>query len=62
MREIIKIGESEFRLCLILWEHEPIPSGELVGFVAFKIIREGPFQEGGAVQSRTLGERAVFDL
>ena len=30
MREIKRIGESEYRLCLILWEHEPIPSGELV--------------------------------
>ncbi len=25
-----KIFESEYRFCLILWEHEPIQSGELV--------------------------------
>lgn len=25
-----KIFESEYRFCLILWEHEPIKSGELV--------------------------------
>lgn len=25
-----KIFESEYRFCLILWEHEPIPSGALV--------------------------------
>ncbi len=25
-----KIFESEYRFCLILWEHEPIASGELV--------------------------------
>ena len=25
-----KIFESEYRFCLILWEHEPIPSGQLV--------------------------------
>ena len=25
-----KIFESEYRFCLILWEHEPIRSGELV--------------------------------
>ena len=25
-----KIFESEYRFCLILWEHEPIPSGKLV--------------------------------
>lgn len=25
-----KIFESEYRFCLILWEHEPIPSGTLV--------------------------------
>lgn len=25
-----RIFESEYRFCLILWEHEPIPSGKLV--------------------------------
>ncbi len=25
-----KIFESEYRFCLILWEHEPVRSGELV--------------------------------
>lgn len=25
-----KVYESEYRFCLILWEHEPIKSGELV--------------------------------
>ena len=28
--EIPKIHESEYRFCLILWEHEPVKSGELV--------------------------------
>ena len=28
--ETPKIFESEYRFCLILWEHEPIPSGKLV--------------------------------
>ena len=28
--EIPKIFESEYRFCLILWEHEPVPSGKLV--------------------------------
>ena len=28
--EIPKIFESEYRLCLILWEQEPIKSGKLV--------------------------------
>ena len=28
--ETPKVFESEYRFCLILWEHEPIPSGELV--------------------------------
>ena len=27
--ETPKVFESEYRFCLILWEHEPIPSGEL---------------------------------
>lgn len=25
-----KVFESEYRFCLILWEHEPVKSGELV--------------------------------
>ena len=29
--ETPKIFESEYRFCLILWEHEPIKSSELVG-------------------------------
>ena len=28
--EIHKIFESEYRFCLILWEHEPVKSSELV--------------------------------
>ena len=28
--EIPKIFESEYRFCLILWEHEPVKSSELV--------------------------------
>lgn len=28
--ETPKVFESEYRFCLILWEHEPIGSGELV--------------------------------
>ena len=28
--EIPKIFESEYRFCLILWEHEPVSSGRLV--------------------------------
>ena len=28
--ETPKIFESEDRFCLILWEHEPVPSGKLV--------------------------------
>ncbi len=30
MNETPKIFESEYRFCLILWENEPIKSGELV--------------------------------
>ncbi len=30
MKEIPKVFESEYRFCLILWEHEPIKSSELV--------------------------------
>ncbi len=30
MKETPKVFESEYRFCLILWEHEPIKSNELV--------------------------------
>ncbi len=30
MKETPKIFESEYRFCLILWEHEPIKSSDLV--------------------------------
>ncbi len=30
MKETPKVFESEYRFCLILWEHEPIKSSELV--------------------------------
>jgi len=29
--ETPKVFESEYRFCLILWEHEPVKSSELVG-------------------------------
>ena len=29
MKEI-KVSENEYRFCLIVWEHEPVSSGELV--------------------------------
>ena len=28
--EVPKVFDSEYRLCLILWEHEPVKSSELV--------------------------------
>ncbi len=28
--DIPKVFESEYRFCLILWEHEPVKSGDLV--------------------------------
>lgn len=35
--EIPEIFESEYRFCLILWEHEPVSSGELVKLCAEKL-------------------------
>ena len=32
--ETPKVFESEYRFCLILWEHEPVSSGELVKLCA----------------------------
>ena len=36
-----KIFESEYRFCLILWEHEPLPSAELA-----KLCKERPAGAG----------------
>ena len=35
--ETPKVYESEYRFCLILWEHEPIKSGELVNLCREKL-------------------------
>ncbi len=35
--ETPKVFESEYRFCLILWEHEPIKSGELVNLCKEKL-------------------------
>ncbi len=35
--ETPKIFESEYRFCLILWEHEPIKSGELAALCREKL-------------------------
>ena len=32
-----KIFESEYRFCLILWDHEPVSSGELVRLCSEKL-------------------------
>lgn len=32
-----KVFESEYRFCLILWEHEPVSSSELVRLCAAKL-------------------------
>lgn len=32
-----KVFESEYRFCLILWEHEPVKSSELVNFCKEKL-------------------------
>lgn len=35
--EIPKVFESEYRFCLILWEHEPVKSSELVALCREKL-------------------------
>ena len=35
--ETPKVYESEYRFCLILWEHEPIKSGELINLCREKL-------------------------
>lgn len=35
--ELPKIYETEYRFCCIIWEHEPVNSGELVKLAARKL-------------------------
>lgn len=55
--EVPKIFESEFRFCLILWEHEPISSTQLV-----KLCKErlGWSKATTYTVIRRLGERGVL--
>ena len=57
--EIPKIFESEYRFCLILWEHEPIKSMELV-----KLCQEqlGWKRTTTYTVIKRLGERGVLKL
>ena len=52
-----KVFESEYRFCLILWEHEPIASGELV-----KLCREQLGWESSTTYTviKRLSERGVL--
>ena len=38
--EIPKVFESEYRFCLILWEHEPVRSSDLVRLIEVRLCRE----------------------
>ncbi len=35
--DIPKIFESEYRFCLILWEHEPVKTTELVKLLVLSV-------------------------
>ena len=52
-----KIFESEYRFCLILWEHEPIKSGELVALCHEKL---GWKQSTTYTVIKRLSERGVL--
>ncbi len=52
-----KIFESEYRFCLILWEHEPIKSGELVALCREKL---GWKQSTTYTVIKRLSERGVL--
>ena len=52
-----KIFESEYRFCLILWEHEPIKSGELVALCQEKL---GWKQSTTYTVIKRLSERGVL--
>jgi len=55
--EAPKIFESEYRFCLILWEHEPVSSGKLV-----QLCREGLGWSKATTYTviRRLSERGVL--
>ena len=55
--EIPKVFESEYRFCLILWEHEPIKSSELVKLCQKKL---GWKPTTTYTVLRRLGERGVL--
>ena len=54
-----KIYESEYRLCLILWEHEPIRSKELVRLCQQRL---GWKRTTTYTVIKRLGERGVLKL
>ena len=55
--EVPKVFESEYRFCLILWEHEPVKSSELV-----KLCRERLGWKPTTTYTviKRLGERGVL--
>ena len=40
--ETYKLAESDYRFLCIVWEHEPLPSGELVKLCAEKLVWKKP--------------------
>lgn len=55
--DIPKVFESEYRFCLILWEHEPVSSGELVQLCAQQL---GWKQSTTYTVMKRLGDRGVL--
>ena len=55
--EIPKIHESEYRFCLIMWEHEPVTAVELVKLCQDQL---GWKRTTTYTVIKRLGERGVF--
>ena len=44
--ETPRIFESEYRFCLLLWEHEPVNSTRLAALCRYTSVPEKEFDEG----------------
>ena len=57
VQEPLRLAEGEYRFACLVWDHEPLPSGELVKSTTYTVLKKlcdrGVLQnEGGTVTSR----------
>ena len=73
-RELPRLGESEYRFACLVWQNEPLPSGELVKLAAremgwkksttytvlHKLTEKGVLQNEGSVVTSLVGKEEVW--